>query len=57
MIETPREIFASLGMSVGDPWRSIMSRKLHVSELKNWMPKHSKKAKCQGRAQSWWRPS
>ena len=30
-------------MSVSDLWRGIVSRKSHVSELKNWMPKHSKK--------------
>ena len=31
----------------------MASRKSHVSELKNWMPMHSKtkKAKCPGRAQ------
>ena len=28
--------------SVGDQWCDIVSRKLHVSKLKNWMPKHSK---------------
>ena len=33
----------SLGMSVGDLWRGIVSPKSQVSELKNWMPKHSKK--------------
>ena len=43
-------------MSVGNPWRGIASSKSQVSELKNWMPKHSEKAKCWGRAQSWWRP-
>ena len=26
-----------------DLWRGIVSGKSHVSELKNWMPKHSKK--------------
>ena len=30
-------------MSVSDLWRGIASHKSHVSELKNWMPKHSKK--------------
>ena len=34
---------ASLGVSVGDLWRGMVSHKSHVSELKNWMPKHSKK--------------
>ena len=38
-----RKSSASLGMSVGDLWRVIVSRKSQVSELKNWMPKHSKK--------------
>ena len=33
---------ASLGMNVGDLWRGMASRKSHVSELKNWMPMHSK---------------
>ena len=28
--------------SGGDQWRDIVSRKSHVSKLKNWMPKHSK---------------
>ena len=36
---------ASLGMSVSDLWRGMASRKSHVSELKNWMPMHSKKQK------------
>ena len=40
---------ASLGMSVGDPWQGMASPKSHVSELM-WI-----KAKCRGRAQSWWR--
>ena len=31
--------------SVSDLWHGIVSRKSHVSELKNWMPKHSKKKK------------
>ena len=30
-------------MSVGDLWRGMASPKSHVSELKNWMPLHSKK--------------
>ena len=30
-------------MSVSDLWRGMASRKSHVSELKNWMPMHSKK--------------
>ena len=34
---------ALLGMSVGDLWRGMVSRKSHVSKIKNWMPKHSKK--------------
>ena len=34
---------ASLGMSVSDVWHGMASRKSHVSELKNWMPMHSKK--------------
>ena len=32
---------ASLGMSVSDLWRGMVSRKSHVSKLKNWMPMHS----------------
>ena len=36
---------ASLGMSVGDLWHGMVSGKSHVSELKNWMPKHLKKKK------------
>ena len=32
-------------MSVSDLWRGMASRKSHVSELKNWMPMHSKKKK------------
>ena len=64
MIITPGKSSASLGMSVSDPWRDMVSCKSQVSKLKNWIPKHSKKiikmknkkAKCQGRAQSWWRP-
>ena len=32
-------------MSVSDLWRGIASRKSHVSELKNWMPLHSKAKK------------
>ena len=32
-------------MSVGNLWRSMLSRKSHVSELKNWMPKNSKNKK------------
>ena len=32
-------------MSVSDLWRGMASRKSHVSELKNWMPMHSKKQK------------
>ena len=32
-------------MSVGDLWRGTMSCKSHVSKLKNWMPRHSKKKK------------
>ena len=31
-------------MSVGDLWHGIASCKSHVSELKNWMPSHSKKS-------------
>ena len=31
--------------SVSDLWRGMTSRKSHVSELKNWMPKHSQKKK------------
>ena len=45
LIVTPRECSASLGMSVSDLWRGMASRKSHVSELKNWMPMHSKKLK------------
>ena len=33
---------ASLGKSVSDLWRGIVSGKSHVSELKNWMSEHSK---------------
>ena len=40
---TPRETSASLGMSAGDLWCGMVSRKSHVSELKNWMSRHSKK--------------
>ena len=29
--------------SVSDLWRDMVSRKSHVNELKNWIPKHSKK--------------
>ena len=32
-------------MSVGDLWHGMASRKSQVRELKNWMPKHSKKKK------------
>ena len=32
-------------MSVSDLWRGMVSGKSHVSELKNWMPMHSKKQK------------
>ena len=32
-------------VSVSDLWRGMASRKSHVSELKNWMPMHSKKQK------------
>ena len=32
-------------MSVSDLWRGMASRKWHVSELKNWMPMHSKTKK------------
>ena len=38
---------ASLGMSVGDLWRGMTSRKSHVTELKNWMPMHWVGAKSQ----------
>ena len=30
---------------MSDLWRGMVSRKSHVSELKNWMPMHSKKSK------------
>ena len=30
-------------MSVGDLWHGMVSCKSHVGELKNWIPKHSKK--------------
>ena len=30
---------------MSDLWRGMASRKSHVSELKNWMPMHSKKKK------------
>ena len=46
----------SVSVSVSDLWRGMVSRKSHVSELKNWMPMHSNKktkktkAKCQLRA-------
>ena len=33
----------SLGMSVSDLKRGIVSPKSQVSELKNWIPKHTKK--------------
>ena len=32
-------------MSVSDLWRGIASPKSHVSELKNWIPMHSKNTK------------
>ena len=32
-------------MSVNDLWCGMVSHKSHVSELKNWMPRHSKKKK------------
>ena len=32
-------------MSVSDLWRGMVLPKSHVSELKNWMPMHSKKQK------------
>ena len=38
---------ASLGKSVSDLWRGTVSHNSHVSELKDWMPKQSKKA-CVG---------
>ena len=47
MIVTPREILCfpryGVSVSVSDLWRGMASRKSHVSELKNWMPMHSKK--------------
>ena len=43
MIVTPREILCF--SRVGDLWHGIISCKSQVSELKNWMPKHSKKTK------------
>ena len=52
LIVTPRECSASLGMSVSDFWRGMMSRKSHVSELKNWMPMHSKQKKGLGGVKS-----
>ena len=48
LIVTPRECSASLGMSVSDLWRGMASRKSYVSELKNWMPMHSKQKKGLG---------
>ena len=42
IIVTPRESLC-FPRCVGDLWRGMVSRKSHVSELKNWMPKHSKK--------------
>ena len=36
---------ASLGISVSDLWFGMASCKLHVSELKNWMPTHSRTKK------------
>ena len=30
-------------MSVGDLWQGMVSHKSQVRELKNWIPKHSKK--------------
>ena len=35
----------SVSVSVSDLWRGMVSRKSHVSELKNWMPMHSKNKK------------
>ena len=32
-------------MSVNDLWCGMVSDKSHASELKNWMPRHSKKQK------------
>ena len=43
MIEAPREILCFPSMSVVDPWCGMASHKSHVRELKNWMPRHSKK--------------
>ena len=35
----------SMGVSVSDLWHGMVSRKSHVSKLKNWMPMHSKNKK------------
>ena len=43
MIATPKEILRSLVKHMSDLWRGIVSRKSHVSKLKQWMRKHSKK--------------
>ena len=49
MIVIPREILCfpryGVSVSVSDLWRGMASRKSHVSELKNWMPMHSKNKK------------
>ena len=35
----------SVSVSVSDLWRGMVFLKSHVSELKNWMPMHSKNKK------------
>ena len=37
-----RKSSASLGKHVSSQWRGMVSHKPHVSELKKWMPNHSK---------------
>ena len=44
-----QSLFRLWSESVSDLWHGRVSRKSHFSELKNWMPKHSKKInKCSG---------
>ena len=45
MIRPLEKSSASLSMSVSDLWHGMVSHQSHVSELKNWMPMHSKKKK------------
>ena len=42
---TLREILCFPRYELGGSWRGMVSGKPQVSELKNWMPKHSKNKK------------